>query len=223
MGLQTADHAITTEQLLPPTQVRGIGPQVRGSDLEQRCPVRVAQHLNHRGVGVEDFPGGRGLAQADGKVVEQPEVSVFRLFQRLQLRFSFEGASDHPRQASVLAGRFEHIVVQPGFHCFDGHLFAAGAGEHDDRTLGPAGLDRPEHGQPVRPPQSIIGDDQIALARLERTGKVLRVGHLIDLEVGKIAAQLADDQNAVFRIVVHQQDADLVIHATSPDRQGGIA
>ncbi len=223
MGLKTADHAVGAEQLFPAIGLCWIGAQILRVHLEQRCPVRIAEHFNGRGVRVEDSPRRRGFAKPDGQIIEQGAVSGFSLFQCARLRFSFEGALDGSGQECVMIGRFEHIIVQAGFHGFDRHLFTAGAGEHDDRTFGPAGLDPPQHSQPVRPVQLIIGNDQIARAGFERAGKVSRVAHLIDFEVGKVAAQFPGDQNTVLRVVIHQQNVQRVIHATSSDRQVPLA
>ena len=43
------------------------------------------------------------------------------------------------------------FVVDSILHGLDGNLFAAGGGEHDDRTIRPLLLDRAQHSQPVCP------------------------------------------------------------------------
>ena len=163
LGFEPANNVVAADQHLPPLPVCGIGVKVGRVDAQERFAVGVTEHLDRGRVGIHYPALGRRLAEADGDVVEQGPVPALRLFQRLPLPFSFQAKFYRAGEPGVMLGRFQHVVIQPGFHRFDGNLLAAGTGEHDDRTVRPAGFDHPQHGQPIGPAQLIIADDQIGL------------------------------------------------------------
>ena len=121
-----------------------------------------------------------------------------------------------------MLGGFQHVIIQAGLHRFHGDLLAACAGEHNHRAIGPACLDRPEHGQAIRPAQLIIRENEIVSTGFERQRETFCVGYLIDFEVVKTTAQFARGEGPILWIVIHQQDVQRVFHGTSFGPKGGI-
>ena len=116
------------------------------------------------------------------------------------------------RQADVMLGRFDDVIVEPGFHRLHRNLLAAGAREHDDRAFPPLDFDGEQNGDSVGPAQLIVCHNQIPPSGFDGLGEFLGIGGLLKLAVGKLPADLPHDQCAVVRVVIHQQNLQLVVH-----------
>ncbi len=210
-GRFVATHRVVpANQHLPPFAIGGINVQIARIHAQQGFPIGKSEQLDHRRIGIHDFSFRRGFAETDGKVVEEGQVTALRLLQGAPLCAALEDEVCRGRQAGIVFGRLKDVIVQAGLHRFHGNLLAAGAGEHDHRAIGPACLDRSQHGQSIRPAQLKIGDDQLAFSGFQRPGKAFRVVDVFDLQVAEIAPQFTRGEGAVLRIVVHQQDTQRV-------------
>ena len=105
-----------------------------------------------------------------------------------------------------MSGRFENVIIQPGFNRLHRNLFIAAAGEHDHRAIWPAHLDGEQHGNSVAPAQLIVGHHQVKARGFDGLSQFFRGDGLPELAVGKLPVDLPPRQRAVVGIVIHNQD-----------------
>ena len=207
LDLDTLHDSLALEIRGPALAILAAEVQVRRPHLEERFAVGVAEDLHQCRVGVQDAAIGRGQEQSHRGATEEAPVAFLGLAQGAPRLGPLQGPLDGRRQAAKVLGRLEDIVVHASLHRLDGDLFAAGAGEHDDRNARVAGLEGAQDRQPVGRAHVVIGDHHVGLGGAQGLFVAARPIRFHQLQVREVAAELVRDQGAVIRVVVEEQDA----------------
>ena len=189
--------------------------EIRHVRVEQRGHARVARDAGGRRVGGQDAAVGQAADEPDRRAVEELVVAHLRRAGRRALPGVIDRAPDRGGQPHEAAGVLQHVVVEALAQRLHRDLLAQGPGAEDHRALGPLRLEPVEERKAVREAEAVVGDHQVERAVLEGAREALRIADLQDLELRELAHEGPADQGAIVRIVVHEQDAEPVVHALS--------
>ena len=149
--LKRPDDSGPFEQVEQSVPFLGLGKEVNHFDRRQALAVRIAQHLHQSRIGIDDSPVASDPEQAHGNVIKQALETPLRLVQGFPLFGPFQRHVHGGSQAGIVSGRFENVIVQPGFHRLHRNLFIAASGEHDHRAVRPAHFDGEHYSDSVTP------------------------------------------------------------------------
>ena len=168
---------------------------IPGSDHGEKCLIRI-NNLTLRGA----------TEKTDRDSIEKLFVPLLCASELDRMFQPFEGVLHRNAQTAQMFWSFRDVVDNSGFHRFNGDLFAAAAGEHDDRDFGILLFQAAYDFEPVAPIKLVISNDQVEILALERFVQSYFVCNLDNRKVRNLAVQFTGHQCAIMGIIVNVQN-----------------